>query len=56
MSSEQLLQSLLDVCRYLDEYSETETTLFIIPVGLEGFYDFLNLVEMANETSRYGRL
>ncbi|PKG40982.1 DUF1415 domain-containing protein [Psychromonas sp. Urea-02u-13] len=44
-----VLQSLLDECRYLDEHSETETTLFIMPRGFEGFYAFLDLVDMAND-------
>lgn len=45
----QVLTSLLAECHFLDENSETETTLFIIPSGFEGFYDFLDLVELANE-------
>jgi len=49
MNKEAVLQSLLDECRYLDKHTDTETTLFIMPVGFEGFYDFLDLVEMANE-------
>ncbi len=49
LSREQLLASLLDECQYLDCNNDTETTLYIMPVGLEGFYDFLDLVEMANE-------
>jgi len=49
MNKESLLQALLDECHYLDTHSETETTLFIMPVGLEGFYDFLDFVELANE-------
>lgn len=44
-----VLQSLIDECRFLDNNPKTETTLFIMPVGFEGFYDFLNLVEMAND-------
>lgn len=44
-----VLQCLLDECRFLDEHSETETSLFIIPTGFEGFYDFLDLVELAND-------
>jgi len=46
---ESVLQSLLDECRFLGEHSEIETTLFIMPVGFEGFYDFLDVVELANE-------
>jgi hypothetical protein len=48
-SIESVLQSLLDECQFLDEHSEIETTLFIIPFGFEGFYDFLDIVELANE-------
>jgi hypothetical protein len=44
-----VLQSLLDECLFLDENSEIETTLFILPIGFEGFYDFLDLVELAND-------
>ena len=44
-----VLQSLLDECQFLDEHSEIETSLFIIPTGFEGFYDFLDLVELAND-------
>jgi len=49
MNKESLLQSLLDECHYLDAHNETETTLFIMPVGFEGFYDFLDFVELAND-------
>lgn len=44
-----VLQSLLDECQYLDQHSEIETALFVIPSGFEGFYGFLDLVEMAND-------
>ncbi|MGB5444936.1 MAG: DUF1415 domain-containing protein [Psychromonas sp.] len=46
---EQVLQSLLDECLLLDSNQQIETTLFIIPAGYEGFYDFLDLVDMAND-------
>lgn len=49
LNKQSVLQSLLDECRYLDEHSEVETTLFIMPAGFEGFYDFLDLVELAND-------
>lgn len=49
MEKELLLQSLLNECHFLDENEATETTLFIMPVGLEGFYDFLDFVELAND-------
>lgn len=44
-----VLQSLLDECQLLDENSALETTLFILPTGFEGFYDFLDLVDLAND-------
>lgn len=46
---ESVLQSLLDECHFLDENLEAETTLFIMPTGFEGFYDFLDIVELAND-------
>ncbi|CAH0990569.1 hypothetical protein SIN8267_00662 [Sinobacterium norvegicum] len=44
-----LLQSLLDECRYLDDQPLTETTLMIIPSGMEGFYDYLDLLSVADQ-------
>ena len=44
-----VLQSLLDEFNFLDTHQEVETTLLIIPQGFEGFYLFLDLVDMANE-------
>ena len=44
-----VLQQLLHECRLLDEQHDIETTLFIMPKGFEGFYGFLDLVEMAND-------
>jgi uncharacterized protein len=44
-----VLQTLLDEFRILDESQDIETTLFILPRGYEGFYDFLDLVDMAND-------
>ena len=49
VSTEFVLQALLDECKYLDEHEETETTLFIMPQGFEGFYLFLDLVDLAND-------
>ncbi|WP_372881833.1 DUF1415 domain-containing protein [Psychromonas sp.] len=46
---EDLLQALLDECLLLDANQQIETTLFIIPQGYEGFYDFLDLLDMAND-------
>lgn len=44
-----VLQALLNECQYLDEHEAAETSLFIMPRGFEGFYGFLDLLEMANE-------
>ena len=44
-----VLQRLLEECRFLDDNASTETSLFIMPAGFEGFYDFLDLLEMAND-------
>ena len=42
----EVLHSLLEECHFLDEHSEIETTLFILPIG---FYGFLDLLELAND-------
>lgn len=44
-----VLQLLLNECHLLSEQDEIETTLFIMPTGFEGFYGFLDVVEMAND-------
>ncbi|MEI6897010.1 MAG: DUF1415 domain-containing protein [Psychromonas sp.] len=44
-----VLQSLLNECRFLDDHSEIETTLFIMANGFEDFYAFLEIVDLANE-------
>ncbi|WP_022942486.1 DUF1415 domain-containing protein [Psychromonas hadalis] len=44
-----VLQALIEECRFLDGDEQIETTLFIMPTGFEGFYDFLDLVELAND-------
>jgi len=44
-----VLQTLLEECQFLDKHEETETTLFMMPQGFEGFYGFLDVVDMANE-------
>lgn len=43
-----VLQQLLDEAKHLDTAPKTETTLLILPSGFEGFYDFLNLVDIAD--------
>ncbi|MDV2858878.1 DUF1415 domain-containing protein [Oceanimonas sp. AH20CE76] len=45
----EVLQALLAECRLLDEQPETETTLVILPRGFEGFYAYLDLVDLADE-------
>lgn len=47
--SKAVLKQLIDECQILDEQSEIETSLLILPRGFEGFYHYLNLVELANE-------
>ncbi|GGB75888.1 DUF1415 domain-containing protein [Shewanella inventionis] len=42
-----VLKALIEECQYLDEHPETETTLFILPRGFEGFYAYLDLVDDA---------
>ncbi|MCL1049895.1 DUF1415 domain-containing protein [Shewanella abyssi] len=44
-----VLQALIEECVYLDEHTEVETTLFILPRGFEGFYPYLDLVDIATE-------
>jgi len=47
-TQEQLLALTCEFER-LDKYSEIETTLFILPVGLESFFDYLDFLQMAND-------
>lgn len=42
-----VLKALIAECQYLDEHPQTETTLFILPRGFEGFYAYLDLVDDA---------
>lgn len=44
-----VLQALLAECTLLDEQPAVETTLMIVPRGFEGFYAYLDLVDLANE-------
>ncbi|MCT7947637.1 DUF1415 domain-containing protein [Shewanella septentrionalis] len=44
-----VLKALIEECQYLDAHPEHETTLFILPRGFEGFYTYLDLVDMAND-------
>lgn len=44
-----VLTALIDECQFLDAHPELETTLFILPQGFEGFYLYLDLVDIAND-------
>jgi len=44
-----VLRCLIEECAYLDAHHETATTLFILPQGFEGFYDYLKLVDQAED-------
>ncbi|WP_394202115.1 DUF1415 domain-containing protein [Shewanella waksmanii] len=44
-----VLMSLIKACETLDESPQIETTLFILPRGFEGFYSYLDLVDIAND-------
>lgn len=46
----QVLTELIKECQFLDQHPDTETTLFILPRGVEGFYDYLTLLDSANDT------
>lgn len=45
----QVLAALIKECQFLDANSEAETSLFILPRGFEGFYDYLDIVDLAND-------
>lgn len=44
-----VLEDLISECLRLDENPEIEMTLFIIPRGFEGFYAYLDLVDIAED-------
>ncbi|NRD73383.1 DUF1415 domain-containing protein [Shewanella sp. VB17] len=44
-----VLEAFIKECQYLDENQDVETTLLIIPRGFEGFYSYLDLVDIAND-------
>ncbi|MFT5790439.1 MAG: hypothetical protein ACI8SJ_002568 [Shewanella sp.] len=46
---DQVLHALIQECIYLDEHTDVETTLFILPRGFEGFYPYLDLVDIATD-------
>lgn len=45
----QVLKALIAECHYLDAHPEHETSLVILPRGFEGFYAYLDLVDIAND-------
>ena len=47
--SKAVLQALLAECALLDEQPAVETTLVILPRGFEGFYAYLDLVDLADQ-------
>ncbi|WOT04145.1 DUF1415 domain-containing protein [Shewanella youngdeokensis] len=44
-----VLNALIEECIYLDKHPDVETTLFILPRGFEGFYPYLDLVDIATD-------
>ncbi|WP_394133008.1 DUF1415 domain-containing protein [Shewanella maritima] len=44
-----VLKSLINECLLLDEQPQIETTLVILPRGFEGFYAYLDLVDIATD-------
>lgn len=47
-NTEDVLYQLVDEFIFLDQHPDIETTLFIIPQGVEHFDDFIDLVEISN--------
>lgn len=45
--TETALETLIEECRFLDENSETETTLLIFPIGFKDFDDYLDMLDIA---------
>lgn len=48
-NTQEQLHAIINECHRLDENPGIETTLVILPVGLESYYDYLDLLEIANE-------
>ncbi|WP_299493717.1 DUF1415 domain-containing protein [uncultured Shewanella sp.] len=44
-----IIKNLIDECQLLDKQNTIETSLLIFPRGFEGFYDYLDLVDRAND-------
>lgn len=49
VSTEAVLQLLVDECRWLDQHADTATTLIVLAPGFDDFYDYLDLLDLANE-------
>ena len=43
------LHAIINECIRLDKNADIETTLVILPIGLESYYDYLDLLEVAHE-------
>ena len=43
---QQLLESLLTQCRYLDEHDECDTLLMVLASGFDDFYTYLDILSM----------
>lgn len=48
-NTEEQLHSIVNEFQRLDKNTEIETTLVILPVGLESYFDYLDFLEVANE-------
>lgn len=46
---ESTLETLIEECIYLDEHTEAETTLLILPKGFSNFEDYLDMLAMAEQ-------
>ncbi|MFV7770632.1 DUF1415 domain-containing protein [Shewanella marisflavi] len=46
---DKVLDELIQECHLLEQQPQIETTLFIMPRGFEGFYLYLDLVDIAND-------
>ena len=48
-NTQEQLFALSHELKRLDEQPDIETTLYILPVGLESFFDYLDFLELAND-------
>lgn len=46
---DKVLEAFILECHYLDNHPKAETSLVILPRGFEGFYPYLDLVDLAND-------